>query len=96
MASNTAAFAITATGVQSALPIKNTAYNSVQVSGVFVGTVQLEYSNDGVNFLISGAAISAAAIQNLTINAQFVRVNCTAFTSGTINVVFSMNTGSVL
>ena len=96
MANSVRTFAITATGAQ--LPVSSYAspYNSVQVSGTFVGTVAFEYSNDGVNWIALGAAISAAGLISLAVSAAFVRANCTAFTSGTINVTFFNSTGSVL
>lgn len=78
-------------------PIQGT-YN-LTVSGTFVGTVQLERSFDGGTTYvpISGATLGTTATYTApttlvgveTERGVLYRANCTAYTSGTINVRIS-------
>lgn len=54
------------------------------VNGTFVATVQPEASADGVTFAPIGAALTAPAVVSIPATAKKVRLDCTAFTSGTI------------
>lgn len=56
----------------------------VQISGTFVGTAQIEISQDGTNFAQFGANQTAPAVVQITVPCQQVRVRCSAFTSGSI------------
>jgi hypothetical protein len=55
-----------------------------QLSGTFVGTVQLEESTDGVTYTVVGVALTAPGVvsANPSAFAQFLRANVTAYTSG--------------
>jgi hypothetical protein len=61
---------------------------SLEVSGTFVGTVQLQGSRDNeATWESIGAALTAAGTANVDPNYYtHVRANCTAYTSGTITV----------
>jgi len=74
------------TGAQSQFKLQGS--NKVfEVSGVFVGTVQMEGSNDnGVTWVNIGAAQTAAGRLTDTVLWDLVRGNVTAYTSGNINV----------
>lgn len=57
-------------------------------SGAFVGSAQLQTSVDGTAFTNVGTAVTSAGtdIQVITLS-NFIRLNCTAFTSGNIKAV---------
>jgi hypothetical protein len=91
-------FAHTATGVSGSSAFFPGGIN-VSVWGTFVGTVQIERSFDGgaiwlvVDKDLTGADLTFTAPQSLVVeeveSAVLYRSNCTAFTSGTINVRLS-------
>jgi hypothetical protein len=56
----------------------------VYISGTFVGTVVTEASADGTNFAPVAAGLTAPGIVRVPATAKKVRLNVTAFTSGTI------------
>jgi hypothetical protein len=58
--------------------------SDLYINGTWVGTVQPEVSADGTNFNAVGSALTAPAIVALPKTAKQVRLDCTAFTSGTI------------
>jgi len=60
---------------------------SVQVTGTFGvgGSVQLDRSNDGTNFVLAGTPITAAGIQDITSYAHYHRLRVTAG-DGTTNL----------
>lgn len=53
---------------------------SWQVTGTFgaAGSIQLEASDDGVTWVIVGAALTAAGLVNTQISSRFLRFNVTA------------------
>jgi len=57
------------------------------VLGTFVGTVQMQISPDGTNWVNSGSAVTAVATIAIPDTAKQVRFDCTAYTSGTIEGV---------
>ena len=56
---------------------------SVYVTGTFVATLQLQVSLDGTNWLNNGSAITAPGVLTASVNAPWVRVDVTTYTSGT-------------
>lgn len=56
---------------------------SVTVSGTFVGTVAVQISHDGTEYVNAAAAVTAPAVITIPV-CKSVRLNCTAFTSGVI------------
>lgn len=87
---------LTAAGATPALPAPSRSDGRdiiASLYGTFVGTVQPERSFDaGANWLpmtyIDGSAISWTAPVSTSLGAQpnaLVRLNCTSYTSGTIN-----------
>lgn len=55
----------------------------VTLTGAMVATYKVELSNDGTTFVQDGADITAAACQKVTGRARFLRIRCSAYTSGT-------------
>jgi hypothetical protein len=55
----------------------------VLASGTFTGTYQVQVSGDGTNWTNFGTALTAAGNLPVTILCSKVRLNCTAYTSGT-------------
>lgn len=77
----------------------------VGISGTFVGTVSFEVSPDGINFQpINGyppnatagatSATAPGAFQFGVAGMVAMRIRCSAFTSGTINVQANVSTAS--
>ena len=63
--------------------------------GAFAGTAVVQTSEDGTTWATAegASAVSASgAIQNIKLK-QFVRLNCTAYTSGTIQLSLLSNVG---
>lgn len=60
------------------------------ISGTFVGTVAIEISADGTNYVAAAAALTAPGFVAIPRWAKKVRMNCTAYTSGTIVGVASL------
>ena len=92
----------TGTGAATAVSLGQTQdlnLSTVYVYGTFVGTVSIEVSPDGTNYTIAttpaGAPITATAPGTYVIagDATHVRSNCTAYTSGTINVKMIYGSG---
>lgn len=87
--SNTATLlsAVAATGAGDTLQIAHVDELTVQASGTFVGTIQLEGSVDGSSWGQIGSDITATGVllssQNIY---KFIRGNVTAYTSGTITL----------
>lgn len=75
---------LTATGAGTAADISDGEVAHLYVNGTFVATVQPEASADGTNYSPVGSPLTAPAIVSLPATAKKVRLNCTAFTSGTI------------
>lgn len=55
----------------------------ITLTGAMSATYKVEVSNDGTTFVQDGANITAAVCQKVTSRAKYLRLNCTAYTSGT-------------
>lgn len=76
---------VTATGVICTIDMDAYDHLGTLVGGTFVGTVAVQVSNDGVTWVALGAAVTAPATTvQLDCPFKFARLNCTAYTSGTI------------
>lgn len=75
---------LTGTGANAAKSVADFETAHLYVTGTFVGTVVAEVSGDGTNWAPAGAAVTAPAVIALPASASMARLNCTAFTSGTI------------
>ncbi|AFZ66996.1 hypothetical protein [Deinococcus peraridilitoris] len=84
---------LNAVGAANPIPIQNSPLKSFQVSGVFSGTVVIEISNNGVDWLPASTE-SAPVLRNILEDAAFARARCSAYTSGTIVVVWAQSTGA--
>lgn len=56
---------------------------AIQIAGTFVATLQLEGSNDGINWVQIGTNITAHETRQLSLVVAFLRVTTAAYTSGT-------------
>lgn len=65
---------------------------TIQTVGTFVGTVQVQVSNDGVTWVQDGANITTATTQTITPGFRWVRAEVTAWTSGTIDAYLAGST----
>lgn len=83
---------VTATGAGSAIPLygMRTDGAGIQSWGTYTATIKLEVSNNGVDFVevkappnIAIGAIATGAIHVLAGNWNYIRYNCSAYTSGT-------------
>lgn len=54
----------------------------VTVAGTFTATIKIESSADGTNWVQEGADVTAAAVREITTRNRYLRVRCSAFTSG--------------
>ena len=57
------------------------------VQGTFVGTIQPEISADGTNFVALGSTFTVPTRVAIPNSAQFVRIDVTAYTSGTVESI---------
>ena len=55
----------------------------VTVTGTFVATLQLQVSNDGTTWATVGSNITAPGVTEVTARCKYLRVNTSAYTSGT-------------
>ena len=78
------AVALGSVTTNAAIDVSNSENSSYWVCGTFVGTVKLQVSPDGTNWVDSGSAVTAPAIIAIPRAAKFARLNCTAWTSGSI------------
>ena len=56
----------------------------LQVTGITTATVAFQGSLDGINFFTLGTALTANGIVTVANAPNYLRANCTAYTSGTI------------
>ena len=75
---------VTSQAASPALDVSDYPKVGVQVFGTFVATVAVEISLDGSTFAPFGAALTAPGIVEVPFPARLIRINVTAFTSGTI------------
>lgn len=61
--------------------------HSVQVTGTFIGVVAIEASLDGTNWSPIGVSITVGGIQSIVGAYKLLRLNVTAFTSGSISAI---------
>lgn len=61
---------------------------SAQISGINGDTVQIQGSNDGTNWDLLEAAITADDIYQVEMGAKFLRARVTVYGSGTITATF--------
>lgn len=80
---------ITAAGPNTDIDVSDYPRTAVQIYGTFVATVAVEISLDGSTFAPFGAALTAPGIVEVPIAARRLRLNATAFTSGTIEATAS-------
>lgn len=83
----------TGTGAGTGVPVDaDLSRATVSIYGTFVGTMTLQVSHDGTNWVAArnraGTAISSTTPTSFGFagDASFVRGNCTVYTSGTISV----------
>lgn len=74
--------AASATAAHASHNVADFSYGSVQLSGTFVASVQLEVSNDGLVWANLGAAITTVSITEKNFYSRYIRANIT-WTSGT-------------
>jgi len=58
------------------------------VQGITTATVVLQVSMDGTTYTTIGAGVTADGAIPIDTPYKYVRANCTAYTSGTINAFF--------
>lgn len=75
---------LTGTGQNAGVDVSDLETASYWVFGTFVGTVQMQVSPDGTNWVDEGSPVSAAARISIPQEAKQARLDCTAYTSGTI------------
>ena len=75
--------------------IKSRRNADLYVFGPFVGTVALEISPDGTNFIAEGSALTVPGRLAIPESAHSARANVTAFTSGTISTVVASENAEV-
>jgi hypothetical protein len=71
------------TGTADAVGVLDLRDKYVQVGGTFTGTIQLQGTVDGTNWVSEGAAHTAAGVVAVAPTYQKMRAVCTAYTSGT-------------
>jgi len=77
--------ALTAIAVGTGKDISDGETADVWVSGTFVGTVLVQASPDGTNWVtVANGSLTAPGVVPIPTSAKQVRINCTAYTSGTI------------
>lgn len=76
---------VEATGASTATKT-NLVRTTYHVEGISTATVVIQVSNDGTNFVNSGLSFTADGVGAVEGPFQWVRANCTAYTSGTITV----------
>ena len=76
--------AVTASGASKAVQNDGGQPAFLQVTGITVGTVAFQGSLDGITFATIGTALTADGIITIANAPNYLRANCTAYTSGTI------------
>ena len=73
--------AVASTGVGLPVDLRSSSSYTIYVTGTFVGTLFTQISADGVNY-INQAQATGGLVNDQTLNAAFIRINVTAYTSG--------------
>jgi len=81
---STAMADIGAVAANAAVSVEDLESADVYVFGTFVATAQVQESPDGTNFVNVGSALTAAGKVAISKSAKSVRVDVTAYTSGTV------------
>jgi hypothetical protein len=76
--------AVVATGASKAVQADGGQPAFLQVTGITTATVALQGSLDGTTFATIGTALTADGIVTIANAPNYLRANCTAYTSGTI------------
>lgn len=84
-----AAADLTATGQNAGVEVSDLETAHYWVVGTFVGTLQVQISPDGTNWVNEGSALTAPGYVAIPAAAKQVRGDCTAYTSGTIEGVIT-------
>ena len=75
---------LTGTGQNAGVEVSDLESSAVWIVGTFVGTAQMQVSPDGTNWVDEGAALTTPGKVAVPDYVKQVRVDCTAYTSGTI------------
>ncbi len=78
---------LTGTGQNAGIVVNDLETAAIWIVGTFVATAQVQISPDGTNWVDEGAALTAPGRVSIPADANQVRVDCTAYTSGTIESV---------
>ena len=76
--------AVTASGASKAVQADAGQPAFLQVAGITTATVALQGSLDGTTYATIGTALTADGIVTIANAPNYLRANCTAYTSGTI------------
>ena len=76
--------AVTASGASKAVQNDGGQPAFLQVTGITTATVAFQGSLDGTTFATIGTALTADGIISIANAPNYLRANCTAYTSGTI------------
>jgi len=82
-----AAADLTGTGQNAGVEVSDMESGFYWVVGTFVGTVQVQVSPDGTNWVNEGSALTVPGKIAMPAGTKQMRADCTAFTSGTIEGV---------
>lgn len=80
---------LNADGTSTAMLVTDTSNKTVQIGGTFVATVQLQGTINGTDWVNIGAAVTAAAIIEITPAYRSLRVVITGYASGTVVASFA-------
>jgi hypothetical protein len=75
---------LTGTGQNAGVNTSDLESATIWVKGTFVGTVQPQESPNNVDWYDVGSPVTAPGRQAMSADALYGRLNCTAYTSGTI------------
>jgi len=75
---------LAAVAVNAGINVSDLETADMWVTGTFVATAQVQLSPDNVSWIDEGAALTAPGRVSIPKAAKFVRVSCTAYTSGTV------------
>jgi hypothetical protein len=67
----------------SAVNVENLYYKTIIFSGTFTATCQIQVSNDNSTWVKVGSDVTAASVVRVEEQSKFLRINTSAYTSGT-------------